>query len=581
MAINLRRVSRRKRWLAGASAFAAVATAAGATLVAMTVAAGPVSAAAAAGTGVGYLHTSGNQILDSTGATVRLTGINWFGMETDNKTFHGLWASATWKQQIDKMASLGYNTLRIPYSNDSAKDGVTATSVNTYSNPDLVGLTSMQILDKVIDYLGQKGMRAILDRHRPTSAGQSPLWYTSTVSEATWINDWKSLAQRYAGNTTVIGADLHNEPHAEGTNPNATGACWGCGDTARDWRLAAERAGNAVLGVNPNWLIFVEGVSCPSGGLSNVYDNDTSNDEDCGWWGGNLSKAGEFPVRLNVANRLVYSPHEYATSVYHQTWFDAANYPANMPAIWDHYWGYLYKQNIAPIMMGEFGTTLQAAVDKTWLIELMKYTGTGPTGMSFTYWSWNPNSGDTGGIALDDWISINTEKQAILQPYLIAPVGGGSTAGPTTLAPTSAGPTTRPPTSGVATTRPPTSAIVTTRPPTSAVVTTRPPTSAVPTSGGPMTGACSATVKATSTWQGGWQGEVTVKAGSAAINGWTVTGSLSGISQLWNGTLTTSGSTITVKNLSWNGSLAAGGTATFGFLANGTASTPTLTCTSP
>ena len=53
--------------------------------------------AAASGTGTGYLSTNGNQIVDSTGATVRLTGINWFGMETDNKTFHGLWASVTWK----------------------------------------------------------------------------------------------------------------------------------------------------------------------------------------------------------------------------------------------------------------------------------------------------------------------------------------------------------------------------------------------------------------------------------------------------------------------------------------------------
>jgi endo-1,4-beta-xylanase len=42
-----------------------------------------------------------------------------------------------------------------------------------------------------------------------------------------------------------------------------------------------------------------------------------------------------------------------------------------------------------------------------------------------------------------------------------------------------------------------------------------------------------------------------------------------------------SGSTVTVKNLSWNGSLAAGATTTFGFTANGSPSTPALTCTSP
>src|SRR3954467_1586869 len=277
---------RRLTALVGGLAAAAIAAALSTAL--------PASAATG-GTGTGYLHTSGNKIIDSAGATVRLTGLNWFGMETDNKTFHGLWSSNPWRSQIDMMARLGYNTLRIPFSDDALKPGAAATSINDYVNPDLVGLSPLQILDKVIAYSGSKGMRVILDRHRPTSAQQTALWYTSAVPESTWIADWQSLARRYAGNTTVIGADLHNEPHAEGTNPAATGACWGCGDTARDWRLAAERAGNAILSAQPNWLIFVEGVSCPSGGLSNVWDCRPTHDEDCGWWGGNLSKAGAFP----------------------------------------------------------------------------------------------------------------------------------------------------------------------------------------------------------------------------------------------------------------------------------------------
>ncbi|MEV6799156.1 cellulase family glycosylhydrolase [Micromonospora rifamycinica] len=527
------------------AALTALATAAAGVIVAATVGTAPASAA---GTGTGYLHTNGNKIVDSTGATVRLTGINWFGMETDNRTFHGLWSNNPWRGQLDKMASLGYNTLRIPFSNDALKPGATATGINDFVNPDLVGLSPLQILDKVINYAGSKGMRVILDRHRPTSAGQSPLWYTSTVSEATWLNDWKMLAHRYAGNTTVIGADLHNEPHAEGTNPAATGACWGCGDTARDWRLAAERAGNAILGVQPNWLIFVEGVSCPSGGLSNVWDNDTSNDEDCGWWGGNLSKAGQFPVRLSVANRLVYSPHEYATSVYEQDWFKAADFPANLPAVWDRYWGYLYKQNIAPIMMGEFGSTLADPRDKVWLEKLMAYTGTGVNGMSFTYWSWNPNSGDTGGIALDDWTNINTAKQAILQPYLIPPTGGGTdpTGTPT---PTTTGPTPPP----------------TTTPP--------PPTTTPPPAGG-----CTATYKQVNAWQGGFQGELTVKnTSSSAVNPWSVTWTWpAGVTLVngWNATVTQSGTTVTAAAPGYAASLAAGASVTVGFTANGTAAAP-------
>lgn len=85
-------------------------------------------------------------------------------------------------------------------------------------------------------------------------------------------------------------------------------------------------------------------------------------------------------------------------------------------------------------------------------------------------------------------------------------------------------------------------------------------------------------------WPGGFQGEVTVTAGSTAVNGWTVRwtlGSGQTITQLWSGTLTTNGSAVTVSNASYNGTVPASGSTVFGFLANGTPSTPSLTCTSP
>jgi len=172
-----------------------------------------------------------------------------------------------------------------------------------------------------------------------------------------------------------------------------------------DWRLAAERAGNAIQAVNPNLLIIVEGIE-NAGGAS--Y-----------WWGGNLKNAGNAPVQLNVANQLVYSIHDYPASVYAQTWFSAPNYPANLPGVWDSYWGYLVKQNIAPVWIGEFGTLLQSQSDQQWLSSMAAYITA--NNLSFAYWCWNPNSGDTGGILKDDWMSINTNKQMILQP-LLAPL---------------------------------------------------------------------------------------------------------------------------------------------------------------
>ncbi|WP_433200816.1 glycoside hydrolase family 6 protein [Dactylosporangium sp. CS-047395] len=95
-------------------------------------------------------------------------------------------------------------------------------------------------------------------------------------------------------------------------------------------------------------------------------------------------------------------------------------------------------------------------------------------------------------------------------------------------------------------------------------------------------GGCSAAYQTTSSWQGGFQGNVTVTAGSSAISTWTVTWTFSGgqsITQLWNGTLTTSGGNVTVRNAPYNGALGAGASTQFGFTANGSAATPTVSCT--
>ena len=107
---------------------------------------------------------------------------------------------------------------------------------------------------------------------------------------------------------------------------------------------------------------------------------------------------------------------------------------------------------------------------------------------------------------------------------------------------------------------------------------TTPPTTA------PPAGACSATSTVSGSWSGGFQATVTVTAGNAAINGWTAGWTFTNgelISQLWNGTYTTSGSTVTAHNVAWNGSLAANASTTFGYTGSGTPKPVTLTCTSP
>ena len=72
--------------------------------------------------------------------------------------------------------------------------------------------------------------------------------------------------------------------------------------------------------------------------------------------------------------------------------------------------------------------------------------------------------------------------------------------------------------------------------------------------------------------------------GTTSISSWTVTFTFPNgqtISQLWNGQYTQAGSSVTVRNVSWNGNLAPSAGTSFGFLAswNGTNGAPTnLTC---
>jgi cellulase/cellobiase CelA1 len=96
-------------------------------------------------------------------------------------------------------------------------------------------------------------------------------------------------------------------------------------------------------------------------------------------------------------------------------------------------------------------------------------------------------------------------------------------------------------------------------------------------------GSCTAVFAVTGQWQGGFQGEVKVTAGSAPVSGWTVKltfGNGQVISQSWGAKVSQSGSTATATPEAWNGALGAGAGTSFGFIAssNGTNGTPSVTC---
>ncbi len=354
----------------------------------------------------GFLHTDGNQIVDSTGKNVKLTGINWFGGEGYNYVPAGLWADS-YQHHLESMKSLGFNVIRMTFSDEMFDSSAVTNGIDYSKNPDLMGLTRLQVYDKVIDYAGKMGMKVILDHHRNdggAGTNESGLWYSSAHPESKMIENWKMLANHYKGNTTVIGADLHNEPSVSAT--------WGDGNAATDWAAAAQRIGNAIQTVNKDWLLLVEGPE----------------------WSSNMAGVANHQVTFDTPGKLVYSPHVYAQSVAQFPWLNAADYPNNLPAQYDGMWGYIYKNNIAPVMLGEFGGQMNSSAEQAWASALMKYTNgdwnldgktdiaAGKQGIGWTYWAWTPESGDVGGILNADY-TVNQSKVNLIKAGMYTGAG--------------------------------------------------------------------------------------------------------------------------------------------------------------
>lgn len=372
-----------------------------------------------------WLTVNGNSLVDANGNEVILAGVNWFGFETQNNLVHGLWSRDMYSV-LHQSKELGFNCFRIPWHNLMLRDGVEIYDLNEwvqdiltdnsgagpYSNLYLRGVTKpIDALDKIVEWCQENDMKIILDCHsrNPDGYMEEGLWYTDTVSEEEWIADWVFIANRYKDYDAVIGMDLNNEPH--GKIDDSEGARWGNNDLATDWRLAAEKCGNAILEVNPNVLIIVEGIEA----YTKPDGTETSY-----WWGGNLQGARDFPIRLNDPSKLMYSPHEYGPTVFAQPWFEVPEFPDNMPGIWEEQFNFLNTNGTSPLFVGELGIQGQGGKDEIWFAKFIDFIK--EQKLHFTFWSLNPNSSDTGGILDNDWTTVVQWKMDYLQPILSNPI---------------------------------------------------------------------------------------------------------------------------------------------------------------
>ncbi|MBB4682892.1 glycoside hydrolase family 5 protein [Amycolatopsis jiangsuensis] len=367
----------------------------------------------------GPLSTRGRYVVDATGSRFKLKSANWHG------------ASGTWNGSgdvadpanhhageqayqtplgldrvpidtvLDGLAELGLNSVRLQFSNAMIHDPAPVPDLP--ANPQLHGLTPLEVYDRVVDRLTARGFAVILNNHTTTSRWCCGLdgnerWDTAQT-EQQWQDDWLFMARRYASNKRVVGADLYNEVRRNALEDPG----WGTGNGA-DWQRASQQVADRILAeANPDLLIIVEGINwtgLPVDGLPHGRPT--------------LEPARTLSHTLVESGKLVYSAHFYGyTGPNHSgaTGVGETHDPRYRDLSPQELRDVLYRQAFfvsaetgkhytAPLWISEFGEgrgTTDAA-SRAWFENFADYLA--ETDTDFAYW---PAVGFQSGGKGDGW----------------------------------------------------------------------------------------------------------------------------------------------------------------------------------
>ncbi len=401
----------------------------------------------------GMFSTQGNQVVDQRGNPVRLSCVYWQGLNAENHPLSNLDGPFTGiPANVNAIARAGFNCVRIDFNNISLHDS--AASALLLSELDQVVAASKKARVRVIvvdhDNEGNYGSNNgyTIDC---AAQQQNGIWYdlggasdgtdgcdnVGHTTQASYQSDWVSIASRYAGNDTVIGYDLWNEPLSYGDST------WGDG-TDRDIHLMYETVGSAMLSKDPRKLIFAE---CPQNYSGTLYNGTYGN---APW--GDCTGVQNTPVVFTVNGRtikdkVIYDVHLYPDSVsgIASLFGGSSSSPAAIAAM-NYSFGYLESKNIAPVWDGESGTGLSSNPDdQDWANMLDNYLNGklgsqgGPVfscdhngrqgqghacdlqGMGLAWMDWGtPGSQDSLGILNSDG-SLIPAQVSIVDPLLYYP----------------------------------------------------------------------------------------------------------------------------------------------------------------
>ena len=129
--------------------------------------------------------------------------VSYYGLETELGVQDGSNGfSCTWENPIgfyvQKAASLGFNSLRIPFSHDYVQKG------------------NWKNLDILFDEVLKTNMSVVLDLHRIRATHQSAMpWIEGEVTFDQVLKSWDTILQRYASHPRLVAVEVFNEPQSQ------------------------------------------------------------------------------------------------------------------------------------------------------------------------------------------------------------------------------------------------------------------------------------------------------------------------------------------------------------------------------
>lgn len=436
------------------------------------------------------VDSKGNITLN--GTPFRVKGGSWFGLEgrselaSDEKNPGGapmelymgnvFWSSSdrTLASDATEIKNLGFNCVRMPVAPQTLDDDDPQGRDPNLKNSESVRIQgAFTALKSVVKACAEAGLYVLLDMHscsnyvgwragrldaRPpyVDANREEYEFTredcscaasdypSTVTRvqaydvSKWLADLKKLAGlgKEIGVDNIMGIDIFNEP-------------WDY--SWSQWRSLIDQAYDAISSVNPNILIFAQGIGGTNGnqdGTPDTKEDTPHGDKNTNPnWGENLFEVGENPPSM-PKSKLVFSPHCYGPAVCTQPMFadldaqpeceglveDAFGdakcqiviKPAKLIPGWHEHFGYLRAMGYA-ICIGEFGGNMEwpdksesrhqkrysyltnRNSDEQWQQVFVDYLIQEGIYNSF-YWSINPESADTYGIFKSPYDPISNKS---------------------------------------------------------------------------------------------------------------------------------------------------------------------------